>query len=1475
MFHIGGTVEIKGEVNAERLRRAISRVICTNDAFRLRFRTQGNGAVQYLYEGEPEIELLDLSGEAEPELAYERLCADMFQEPFILEGGRMYRFLVCRLRKNKTVYFVKLHHLIADGWSMKLLTEQITSAYEMPDMSCGMQPSYLEHVAAEAEYLTQAGGGAAEKSEAYFRERIKAALRAGEYVPPVWHTRGGVVGCERGKRLVFRLDGSFCERLDGFLAQNHLTLSSFFTCVYLLYNAGSGGTVTVGIPLLGRSGRRERQAIGNFTNVLPFVYEPDGADNMREMYRKVSAEMYALLRHQRYPSELLEHLIPEEKRGGSDLYSVCINEYHTELPRRMCGYQVTNTELYNGFQEYALQIIIRRWDGGMNLEFDYRLDVFSDEDIDRLYQIMMLLSEQVMLPELKVSHTQLLSPQEWKADVESGQTAERAYPKKSFPLLFRETAEAHPLWLALSSGGTSLSYVELDGQVERAAAYLQSCGVQPGTVTALLPHHTIQGVILLLAVLRCGGVMLPLDPGTPADRQKELLVDSGARYLIGDASDAPWPTPEHGASYPCGPKAAGTEGFQRRTGEVTFLDASLVSNGQCAYDNLAEMPFPDIEAPAYILYTSGTSGHPKGTRITHLSLTNYLMGASETYLRGRREVFALYTSFAYDFTLTSLLLPLISGGEVRVSAASETNAFERIFGERRVTVLKLTPSHLPLLFEAGISGSAVHTVIFGGENLPAAACRRLDGICDGRLRIFNEYGPTETTVGCAVYRYRGETSGIVPVGRPMPNVRIYLMDRLGRPVPRGMCGEIYIGGAGVAEGYLNGRDDSGHFSEDPFVPGKKLYRTGDAGMRRSNGELVCLGRLDRVVKIRGVRVSLAEVEKKLLTCTDVRGAAVKVTEIGGTPQLCAYILSSPEMDIDRLRDELAEQLPAAMMPAFFIRMESFPLTAVGKIDMEKLPLPRHTGGDHDGQTAGVGCSEEAEEERMEERPEELKILIQILSDVLEQTDIGIKTNYYAAGGDSIKAIIVSSRLRELGYGLEVRDILLNPVVVDMFHRMKRETSAESSGPASGSIAGTPAVSRFFGSNLQNPGWYGQSVLLNVGVHAGIPVWERVFEELIAHHDALRINYDAKQGRLFYNPAHIRERFHVKEMDLRSECLTADPISGIGRFVQKDFDLETDLMLRVFLLRLPDTNYLYVTAHHLVMDAVSFQILLADMETLYRQISQGKPVRLPAKSASYQSYAEACSRACETVNARETLDNSGFLCCGAAHRERFTVGEEATERFLTMGLGNYRNCGSEQTASDGRSMNAYDGVKQHRMGEMGRYGETPLGRMLPDEWLLSVFAAGMSETLGLERVACVREKHGRDLDGGPDVTRTVGWFTQTEFFLLYPAKAQALGSRIADLTKQFRCRKAARSGVGRPDLCLNNLGECPPDNDIFQLIEIVFDDDVGEENTFPCLCDVIAYVLHGRLRLVVTLDGSIPAQKRNALITFVSDALRNL
>lgn len=178
MFHIGGTVEIKGEVNAERLRRAISRVICTNDAFRLRFRTQGNGAVQYLYEGEPEIELLDLSGEADPELAYERLCADMFQEPFILEGGRMYRFLVCRLRKNKTVYFVKLHHLIADGWSMKLLTEQITSAYEMPDMSCGMQPSYLEHVAAELSILPKPGGGAAEKSGGLFQEQAQSRLPA-------------------------------------------------------------------------------------------------------------------------------------------------------------------------------------------------------------------------------------------------------------------------------------------------------------------------------------------------------------------------------------------------------------------------------------------------------------------------------------------------------------------------------------------------------------------------------------------------------------------------------------------------------------------------------------------------------------------------------------------------------------------------------------------------------------------------------------------------------------------------------------------------------------------------------------------------------------------------------------------------------------------------------------------------------------------------------------------------------------------------------------------------------------------------------------------------------------------------------------------------------------------------------------------------------------------------------------------------
>ncbi len=1466
MFHIGGTVQIDGRVDIRLLRQALCRVVSENDALRLRFAVRDGEPVQYLYEGEPEVELLDLSGEAEPEKAYESMCSTIKQEAFSPEEGKLYRLIVCRLRENKTVYFVKLHHLVADGWSMKLLTEQVTAAYEAQisgaASDCPAFPSYLEYVAQEQKYLADASAnGGSKKAEAYFRARLKMAAQTDRDASLALH-KPAAEGCGQGKRRIFRLDGGFCDRLDAFLSRNRLTLNTFFTSVYLLYAAGvSGVAVTVGIPLLGRSGRRQRQMIGSFTNVLPFVFHLDKTSDMKGLLSAVSAEMYALLRHQRYPSDLLERLIPEDSRGCGSLFGVCINEYHTELPRRMCGCPVSNTEFYNGFQEYALQIIIRRWDGGMNLEFDYRLDTFSEEDISRLYRTMMLLAGQLMVPELKLYKTRLLPPHEWKEDIAGRNASRRAYPEKSFFRLFRDTAAAHPLWIAVSEGKFGLTYAELDARIESCAARLLSCGVKAGMPLAVLARRNLRGVVLLLAAMRCGCIMVPLDPNAPPRRRLDLLKNCGSAFLVGEKADAPWDDPVHGGVYPCGDESFGRAhaGDAIQTMGVTFLDASSVcAGGRPTGDESRFVPLPAPDSAAYILFTSGSTGSPKGVRIRHSSLTNYLLGARDTYLFGEREVFALFTSFSYDFTLTSLLLPLICGGEIRISGETETNKFQNIVCEKRVTVLKLTPAHLPLLLEAGPASSAVHTVIFGGENLPAAACRRLADICGPHLRIFNEYGPTEATVGCAVYRYSGETAGIVPIGRPMPNVRMYLMDTLGRPVPRGTAGEIYIGGEGVAEGYHGGEDGGEaekRFSADPFEPGGTVYRTSDAGVRNADGEIVCLGRLDRVVKIRGVRIGLAEIEKCLTECTSVKGAAVKAADITGVVQLCAYVLGPPKLDMDALRAELSGRLPAVMVPAFIMRMDSFPLSAGGKIDMERLPAPTADLYDRDDSAQDMN-SQVTEALPMLENPQELQALLSTLSDVLNSTDIGIHTNFYAAGGDSIKAILLSSRLKEQGYRLETRDILLNPVVMQMLRHITRDRTVSDGETVSGYIAGTPAVNRFFSSNLQEPEWYGQSVLLDVGKHAQLSVWERVFEELIDYHDALRLNYDAKKGKLFYNPAHVRRKFCISEVDMQQRFLSSDTASGISRFVQKTFDLESDLLIRACLLHLPDTDSLYVVAHHLVMDAVSFQIVLQDMETLYRQISQGQPVRLPKKTASYQAYAEACGA--KVFSEPIFVGDGDPSLYGDAKRKRIVLSEAQTKRFSEMG---FRNAGKRQ---DQDKEILCDGRAQNSPGKK-------MAEPRPDEWLLSIFAAGLAEVLDLKEVPCIREGHGRDLFSDIDLTRTVGWFTQTEFFLLNPNRDMPLKRRLLSLTEQLR-RYGGRKSGERPLLSVNYLGECPQDNEIFRLVEIVFDDDVGAENTFPCLCEVVAYILRGRLHAAVSLDGRIPDRKRTALLNFVTAAM---
>ena len=562
------------------------------------------------------------------------------------------------------------------------------------------------------------------------------------------------------------------------------------------------------------------------------------------------------------------------------------------------------------------------------------------------------------------------------------------------------------------------------------------------------------------------------------------------------------------------------------------------------------LPRPRFFQTAYCITTSGSSGRPKGVLVSHHSLMNYLWWAKGQYCCGGKERFALYSSFAFDFTLTSFFLPLVCGQPVRLYPGQrEGNVFERMFRMGEVTVLKITPSHIPLLLDALPAPTTLHTLILGGENLSAARCAELAGAMGGSVRLFNEYGPTEATVGCMIHQYEAKDAGrdTVPLGRPIANTRVYLLDADGVPVPGGAVGELAVGGEGVALGYCDPAETARCFSSDPYAAGR-MYYTGDMARIEPDGAVVMVGRRDEEVKIRGHRVCPAEIENSILRSGLVADARVAPRQIGAEKLLCAYLVGA-DGGTRQIREYCAAHLPSHLVPAWFCEVERIPVTRGGKLDLARLPMP----------------NEEAPAPPDAPAPpsENLALLIGVMRTVLEG-EIGPQDNFYALGGDSIKAIQISSRLRERGASLSVGDILRNPQLTRMADFMSRSDADETAKEAQGEVPVTPPIRWFLDQHLAEQGQYNQSMLLRLLRPMSAAQVGPVLEALVQHHDALRLNLD-KDGRLFYNPAHRAARVPVEEMSI-------DRLEEIHR-LETSFDLSHQLLLRARMVHCGEERHL--------------------------------------------------------------------------------------------------------------------------------------------------------------------------------------------------------------------------------------------------------------------------------------------------------------
>ncbi|UQA97199.1 amino acid adenylation domain-containing protein [Streptomyces halobius] len=1054
-FNIGGALRLSGKVDFGVLKECCRRAMRKNDAFHLRFAERGGIPVQWTDIDIPEIEVVDVSGEADPRAACLAWMERSNRRPLALDGGRLFDLALLRESESVGYLYVTAHHIITDGWGMDQFSQQVLSDYAHV-MRTGIPlestpPSFLASAEKEARYR---GSSPWQRDRDFHRETFA------DLSPPLFSARatgGAPDGTRRSARHSFLLDRKLIDRIR----ERESSVFAFLTAAFATYlsRVHRCEEVVLGVPFLNRHGRAERRTVGQFVNMLPLRVAAQGERSMQDIATQIMASTFATKRHERLALGDLLRTLPSRGTGPRRLYDVTVSYLRLPKPENIPGLSVEKVALAHGHDQDALTVYIREYDdiGDVRVDLDYALDVF-DEDFPveaAARHIETLLKQAVDRAEEPVANLPMLAPEEHEDLVRTRNATDAPYPgDTTLHGLFEEQAARTPDRNAIAAGAThpALTYAELDARANQVARGLRAEGVRPDDRVAVLLERGPELLVALLGVLKAGGAYVPVDPAYPADRIRLLLDDCGAKVVLTAGRDG---------------RGEGGPALQPRAPGVRVLPLDALRQGSGA-------PLEEAAGPhhlAYVIYTSGSTGKPKGVMVEHHSVVNRLAWMQKRYPVGDADVLLQKTPSSFDVSVWELFWWAVEGARVALLEAGgerEPREILRTIAEQRVTVVHFVPSmfgpFIDLLeSDTGLPGSIARLrfVFCSGEALPPALVERFHRVFAAAgapaPRLVNLYGPTEATVdvsyfdlgpgpddGCAAGPDRPVQR--VPIGRPIDNIRLYVLGRHDEPQPVGVPGELCIAGVGLARGYL-GRPEltRSAFVDDPFRPGERMYRTGDLARWLADGTVEYLGRIDEQVKIRGNRVELGEVQSRLAAFPGVRDAvAAARTSASRGVHLVGYYVADEDADPTRLRAHLGTALPEFMIPSHFVRIDRIPLTPNGKADRRALPAPPRAGAM--AETAPQGAAEAT--------------LAAIWGEVLEVDSVGVHDNYFALGGDSILMLRIRAEAERRGLHFTVGDMLRHPTVAELAAHASMGPSAEvPADPAPESFALVPGVDR--------------------------------------------------------------------------------------------------------------------------------------------------------------------------------------------------------------------------------------------------------------------------------------------------------------------------------------------------------------------------------------------------------------------------------
>ncbi|MGW5537840.1 non-ribosomal peptide synthase/polyketide synthase [Streptomyces sp. NPDC004009] len=1297
-------LRLRGSLDTAALRTALDGLVARHEALRTTFAEHDGQARQIVHPPRPvDLPVTDLPDGAALDGLLDREAAT----PFDLAAGPLLRARLARLSDDEHVLVLAVHHIVTDGWSTGVLARDLGELYgaalsdrapELPALPvryrdfAAWQRSRTEHAEAELAHWRRALDGVTPLELPTDRPR------------PAVRTRDGAL-------VTFTLPAALTDRLRERAREADATLymALVAACQTLLARWAGQEDVTVGTVTAGRERPELHDVVGMFVNTLVLRARIRPGLSFRELLAEVRTTVLAAFAHQEVPFErVVDALQPERDTSRTPLFQVMVALHNLGAePPRLPGLTAEPVTPPVRSATFDLAFDFVDGDDGLTGYLEYNTGLFDADTAERLAaRLRMLLEAAAEDPGQAVGRLPLMTGDERGRVLRHGRGVPLPEPDTTYPALFEAQAARTPGHTALAAGDTTLDFAALNTRANRLAHHLIARGAGPEDVVAVRLPRTSDLVVALLAVLKAGATVLCVDPGLPAERQEFLLADARPHTLLTDLAEVPWDRlPAHDPA-----------------------DADRVR---------PLLP----RHTAYIVYTSGSTGRPKGVAVEHRQLVNLCHDHRAGLLAphtagGRRLRAALSASFSFDTSWEGPLL-LALGHEVHLideDTRLDPEAFcARVAGDR-LDLVNVTPSFLRELTAAGLLAPGRHhpgLLLVGGEAVTPAGWRELlRAETELGVAVYNMYGPTETTVD-AVYGRCADRPDRPVIGRPGGNLRAYVLDGALRPVPPGTPGELYLAGAQVARGYL-GRPGltATRFVPDPFgPPGERMYRTGDRARWDRDGLLEFLGRVDEQVKIRGFRIEPGEVEAALLDHPDVADAAVAAREHAGRLMLVGYVVPAAGRvpSADSLRLALRRTLPDHMVPAAFVPLDRIPRTTSGKTDRRALPAPP---AQPDSSTPYVAP-----------RPGTEERLAAIWAEVLGVERVGARDNFFALGGDSILSIQIVSRARQAGLALTTKDVFRHQSVAELALCVTESAPGRDTGEEPGEAPLTPIQHWYLdGREPGRPLRFTMTQRLELAPGTGEPALRAATDALVRHHAALRTRFHRTPGGwrqevLPQAPDAVFTRHDVSAPD--GTALEAE-VQRLTDEAQAALDPTTGRVVRVlFFDRGPDRpGQLVVTAHHLVIDGVSWRILLADLDSAHRAAAAGRPVELPPTGASYNRWAARLDR----------HTRSGALDADLP----YWTSTAAAPAALPAGRPGPNTHGTADTLTVALDAETTDAL-------LRKVPETY--RTQVNDVLLSALGRTLARWCGRDTVLLGVEGHGREeLFADVDLSRTVGWFT---------------------------------------------------------------------------------------------------------------------